>query len=136
MSERTDLVSALVEAINARDAEGIRRCLDRDVTVRRPLPDIGIASHPADVGTYRGVDEVVRALDALFEATGGIHLEIRELDEIGDVVVAEVLALIGPEEERSAQLVWSVMRFDAGQIVSTETFASRSAAQESITRGE
>jgi ketosteroid isomerase-like protein len=130
MSERADAVRAMIEAFNAADNDGLRRTLHPEITVRRPLPDVGISSHPSDAGTYHGLREVIRELNNLIQRLGGIEVEVRTLEEVEkDGVLFEFLALIGPAEERTAQLGWSLFRFKDGLIISTETFATESAAR-------
>jgi ketosteroid isomerase-like protein len=133
MSDRGDAVRAMIAAFNAADSDALRRCLHPEITVRRPLPDVGIPSHPSDTGSYHGLREVIRELKALIERVGGINVEVRTLEELGDDgILFEFLALIGPADERTAQLGWSLFRFKDGLIVSTETFATESAARRSI----
>jgi ketosteroid isomerase-like protein len=133
MSERADTVRAMIEAFNAADSDALRRCFHPEITVRRPLPDVGIPSHASDTGSYHGVREVIRELTHLIQRVGGIEVEVRTLEEVGDDgVLFEFLALIGPAEERTAQLGWSFFRFKEGLIISTETFATESAARRTI----
>ncbi|MGA8217401.1 MAG: nuclear transport factor 2 family protein [Solirubrobacterales bacterium] len=133
MSDRADAVRAMIEAFNAADSDALRRSLHPEIIVRRPLPDVGIPSHPSDAGSYHGLREVIRELNHLIERVGGIEVEVRTLEEVGeDGVVFEFLALIGPASERTAQLGWSYFRFKDGLIVSTETFATESAARRAI----
>jgi ketosteroid isomerase-like protein len=123
----------MIDAFNAADSEALRRCLHPEITVRRPLPDVGIPSHPSDTGNYHGLRDVIRELKELIQRVGGIEVEVRTLEEVGDDgVLFEFLALIGPAEERTAQLGWSFFRFKDGLIVSTETFATESAARQTL----
>lgn len=136
MSERKGAVEEMIAAFNSDDEAALRRLLHPEVTVRRPLPDVGITSHPSDVGTYHGIDEVVPALGELRRAVGGLEVEIRRTEDVGpDGQLFEFLALIGPPEERTAQLGWALFRFAGGLIVSTETFATESAARATIAGG-
>jgi SnoaL-like domain len=133
MSDRADAARAMIEAFNAADSDALGRSLHPEITVRRPLPDIGIPSHPSDIGSYHGSREVIRELNRLIQRLGGIEVEVRTLEEVGeDGVLFEFLALIGPAEERTAQLGWSLFRFKDALIISTETFATESAARRTL----
>lgn len=133
MSDRADAARAMIEAFNAADSDALRRSLHPEITVRRPLPDVGIPSHPSDTGRYYGLGEVIRELNHLIKRLGGIEVEVRTLEEVGeDGILFEFLALIGPAKERTAQLGWSLFRFKDGLIISTETFATESAARRSL----
>jgi hypothetical protein len=133
--DRAEAVREMIRAFNAGDAEALRRCLHAEITVRRPLPDVGIGPHPSDTGSYHGLDEVLPALAGLIETVGGIEVEIRRLEDVGeDGELFEFLALIGPGGDRIAQLGWSLFRFRDDLIFSTETFGSESAARAAISR--
>lgn len=133
MSDRADAARAMIEAFNVADSDALGRSLHPEITVRRPLPDTGIPSHPSDIGSYHGPREVIRELNRLIQRLGGIEVEVRTLEEVGeDGVLFEFLALIGPAEERTAQLGWSLFRFKDGLIISTETFATESAARRTL----
>ncbi len=71
------------------------------------------------------------------ESLGGMRFEIRWLEEVGeDGMLYELLVLIGPEDERSAQIVWYLSRFRDGLILSTTAFNTEALAREAIERGE
>jgi len=133
MSERAEAVRAMIAAFNASDTGALRECLHPEISVRSPLPDVGIPSHVSDAGAYHGQGEVIRELKRLTQRAGGIEVEIRTLEEVGDDgVLFEFLALIGSAGQRTAQLGWSLFRFKDGLILSTETFATESAARRTI----
>jgi ketosteroid isomerase-like protein len=136
MSDPTELVRSMIEAFNADDAEALRRCLHPDVTIRRPLPDVGAISHLTNAGSYQGLDEVIPMLGELIEKTDGIQVEIRTVEKVGsDAVLFEFLALIGQGGERAAQLGWSLFHVRDDLVISTETFPTESAARDTIARG-
>ena len=45
-------------------------------------------------------------------------------------------ALIGPETDRSAQIVWYLSRFREGLVLSTTAFNTEALAREAIERGD
>ena len=117
---------------------GGNRALLRDVGQRHPyLPEVGLTSHKSVTGVHRGTDEVERALRDAVESLGGMKFEIRWIEEVGDDgALYELLALIGPERERSAQIGWYLSRFRDGLVASTTAFNSEPLAREAIARRE
>ena len=58
-------------------------------------------------------------------------------EEVGDDgMLYELLVLIGPEDERSAQIVWYLSRFREGLVLSTTAFNTEALAREAIERGD
>jgi len=137
MSEREDVVRGAIAAFNEGDMSRVVEFVHPDMNLRQLLPEVGLASHQSVTGVFRGSAEVKRALREAVESLGGMRFEIRWLEEVGDDgALYELLALIGPEDERSAQIVWYLSRFRDGLILSTTAFNSESLAREAIERGE
>lgn len=130
MSEHADSLRRMIDAFNANDRDALRLCLHPEIIVRRPLPDVGVASRSSDLSTYKGRDEVVPALNRLIDRAGGIQVDVRRLEEVGDdEVVFEFLARIGPPDERTTWLGWSLFGFRDGLVASTETFGTEAEAR-------
>jgi ketosteroid isomerase-like protein len=135
VSANQDTVRKMIAAFNADDQDGLRTTLHPDISVRRPLPDLGIATAHSDMTSYHGVDEVLPALSGLIAATGGIRVDLRHLEDAGkDAVLFEFVAGMGPEETRTTWLGWSLFCFREGRIVSTETFATEAEARDAISK--
>jgi ketosteroid isomerase-like protein len=135
MIDKERIVREATEAFNSRDMARVTKYVHPELTVRRPLPDMG-ASQRSFVGSYRGPDELVEVLNEMIETLNGLQFEMRRVEEIGDnVLLYELLALIGPETERSAQLGWYVTYFRDGLILTTSAYATEAAAREAIERG-
>ena len=137
MSEREQVVRAAIEAFNAGDMGRVIEFVHPEMMLRQLLPEVGLTSHQSVTGVYRGQAEVEKALSDAVEALGGMHFEIRRVEEVGDDgMLYELLALIGPETERSAQIVWYLSRFRDGLVLSTTAFNTEALAREAIARGE
>lgn len=134
MSASEDAVRGMIAAFNASDEDELRRCLDPGITVRRPLPDVGLPSH-SDTGVYQGLDEVVPMLTDLQQRTGGIDVEVRQMEDVGEAsVLFEFIAQLGPADGRTTWLGWSLFELKAGRVASTQTFATEAQAREAISR--
>ncbi len=137
MSEREELVRGAITAFNEGDMSRVVEFVHPDMNLRQLLPEVGLASHQSVTGVFRGSAEVERALREAVESLGGMRFEIRWLEEVGeDGLLYELLVLIGPEDERSAQIVWYLSRFRDGLILSTTAFNTEALAREAIERGE
>jgi hypothetical protein len=133
MSEREDAVRGAIEALNAGDFSRVIEYVHPEMKLRQLLPEVGLASHESVTGVYRGSAEVEQALRDAAESLGGLHFEIRWIEEIGDDgALYELLALIGPEAERSAQIAWYLSRFRDGLVLSTTAFNTEAMAREAI----
>jgi hypothetical protein len=136
MSEREHVVRGAIEAFNAGDMKRVTEFVHPEMMLRQLLPEVGLASHESVTGVYRGEAEVERALSEAVESLGGMRFEIRWLEEVGDdAMLYELLVLIGPESERSAQIAWYLSRFRDGQVLSTTAFNTEALAREAIERG-
>jgi hypothetical protein len=137
MSEREDVVRAAIEAFNAGDMSRVVEFVRPEMMLRRLLPDVGLTSHQSVTGVYRGSAEVEKALRDAVESLGGLRFEIRWIEEIGDDgALYELLALVGPETERSAQIAWYLSRFRDGLVLSTTAFNDEAMAREAIAHGD
>ncbi len=137
MSEREDVVRGAITAFNEGDMSRVIEFAHPEMIMRQLLPEVGLTSHESFTGVYRGPAEVERTLREAVESLGGMRVEIRWLEEVGDDgMLYEVLVLMGPEDERSAQIAWYLSRFRDGLILSTTAFNTESLAREAIERGE
>lgn len=137
MSDREEIVRAAIEAFNTGDMKGVVDYVHPEMTLNQLLPEVGLGSHESVTGVYRGSEEVEMGLKNAVESLGGMRLEIRWLEEIGaDGLLYELLAMIGPEAERSAQIAWYLSRFRDGLVFSTTAFSTESMAREAIARGD
>jgi SnoaL-like domain len=137
MSEREDLVRGAIEAFNEGDMTRVIEFVHPQMMLRQLLPEVGLASHPSVTGTHRGSAEVEQALSEAVDALGGMHLDLRWVEEVGDDgLLYEVLALMGPKEAQSAQVVWYLSRFRDGLVLSTTAFNTEALAREAIEGGE
>lgn len=136
MNDRERIVREATEAFNSGDIARVTKYVDPEMTLRQPLPDMGLTRHQAFTGSYRGRDELAGVLNEMTNTLNGLRFEMRRVEEIGeDVLLYELLAVIGPESERSAQLGWYLTRFRGGLILSTTAYATEAAAREAIDRG-
>jgi hypothetical protein len=137
MSEREDLIRGAIAAFNEGDMGRVIEFVHPEMILRQLLPEVGLTSHQSFTGVYRGPAEVERALREAVESLGGMRLEIRWLEEVGDDgMLYELLVLIGPEDERSAQIVWYLSRFRKGLVLSTAAFNTEALAREATERGD
>jgi hypothetical protein len=137
MSEREDVIRAAIEAFNAGDISRVVEYVHPEMMLRQLLPEVGLTSHQSVTGVYRGSAEVEKALRDAIESLGGLQFEIRWIEEVGDDgALYELLALIGPEAERSAQIAWYLSRFRDGVVLSTTAFNTEAMAREAIARGD
>jgi hypothetical protein len=137
MSEREDVLRAAIAAFNAGDLSRVIEYVHPEIMLRQLLPEVGLTSHESVTGVYRGSAEVEKALRDAVDSLGGMQFEIRWIEEIGnDGALYELLALIGPEAERSAQMAWYLSRFRDGLVVSTTAFNTEAMAREAIARGD
>jgi hypothetical protein len=137
MSEREDLVRGAIAAFNEGDMSRVIEFVHPEMILRQLLPEVGLTSHQSVTGVYRGPEEVERALREAVEVLGEMQFEIRWLEEVGDDgMLYELLVLIGPEDERSAQIVWYLSRFREGLVLSTTAFNTEALAREAIERGD
>jgi hypothetical protein len=137
VAEREQVIRDAVEAFNTGDMSRVVEFVHPEMLLRQLLPEVGLTSHKSVTGVHRGADEVERALREAVESLGGMQFEIRWIEEVGDDgALYELLALIGPETERSAQIVWYLSRFRDGLVASTTAFNTEPLAREAIARGE
>jgi hypothetical protein len=137
VSERENVVRGAIEAFNEGDMSRVTEFVHPQMMLRQLLPEVGLTSHASVTGTHRGATEVEKALKDAVESLGGMRFEIRWLEEVGDDgMLYELVALIGPEEARSAQIVWYLSRFREGLVLSTTAFNTEALAREAIARGE
>jgi hypothetical protein len=137
MSDREEIVRAAIEAFNAGDMKRVVEYVHPEVTLNQLLPEVGLTSHESVTGVYHGSDEVEKGLRDAVESLGGMKLEIRRLEEVGDDgMLCELVALLGPEAERSAQIAWYLSRFRDGLVLSTTGFNTESMARDAIARGD
>lgn len=133
MSDQGDGVRRMIAAFNAGDKDALRECLHPQITVRRPLPDVGITSQPSDVGAYQGLEEVVSMLTELIRRTGGIHVDVRRVEEVGeDSALFEFIASLGPPGDSTTWLGWALFGFRDGLVASTETFGTEAQARAAL----
>ena len=136
MTAREELVRRAVAAFNERDWPGLQGTSHPESSLSRPVPDVGQTSYPSFNGTYRGPAEIAEASRQVVESLGGLQVELRQAEELGDDgLLCEYLLLIGPEADRSAQLAWIVHRFRDGLILTNTNFSTKDAAREAIERG-
>jgi hypothetical protein len=137
MSEREDLIRAAIEAFNAGDMSRVIEYVHPEMILRQLLPEVGLTSHESVTGVFHGSAEVEKALRDAVESLGGMQFEIRWIEEVGDDgALYELLALIGPPAERSAQIAWYLSRFRDGVVLSTAAFNTEAMAREAIARGD
>ena len=137
MNEREEVIPGANDAFNAGDMSRVVGYVHPEMMLRQLLPEVGLTSHESVTGVYRGSAEVEKALSDAVESLGGMRFEIRWVEEIGDDgALYELLALIGPETEQSAQIAWYLSRFRDGLVLSTTAFNTEAMAREAIARGE
>jgi hypothetical protein len=137
VNEREEVVRGAIDAFNAGDMARVVEYVHPEMMLRQLLPEVGLTSHESVTGVYRGSAEVEKALSDAVESLGGMRFEIRWVEEIGDDgALYELLALIGPEAERSAQIAWYLSRFRDGLVLSTTAFNTEAMAREAIARGD
>jgi SnoaL-like domain len=137
VNEREEVVRGAIDAFNAGDMARVVEYVHPEMMLRQLLPEVGLTSHESVTGVYRGSAEVERALSDAVDSFGGMRFEIRWVEEIGDDgALYELLALIGPEAERSAQIAWYLSRFRDGLVLSTTAFNTEAMAREAIARGD
>jgi hypothetical protein len=137
VSEREQVIRSAIEEFNKGDMSRVMNYVDAEMVLRQLLPEVGLTSHQSVTGEYRGRDDVEKALSEAVESLGGLRFEIRWIEEVGDDgALYELVALIGPEAERSAQIAWYLSRFRDGLVASTTAFSTEAMAREAIEHGE
>lgn len=112
-----------VDAWNARDMDGFVALAHPDVEFRSRLTDVEGAA-------YRGHDGVRQYFADLSETFGDVHMEIEEIEERGDWVVAK-LRLIATGSASGAHIGWEVhqaTRYRSGLAVETHSERTRGEA--------
>jgi hypothetical protein len=136
MSSRERIIREAVEAFNSGDMERTADFAHPEITLRQPLPDVGPTSHPSFTGSYRGRTELMGILNQMVEVLNGVQLELRWTEEVGDDgLLYEMVVLIGPENDRSAQISWYLSRFRDDLVLSSTAYVTEAAAREAIERG-
>ena len=136
MSEREDVVRGAIGAFNEGDMTRVIEFVHPQMMLRQLLPEVGLTGHSSVTGTHRGSEEVGEALSKAVESLGGMHLDLRWAEEVGDDgLLYEVLAKMGPEDAQSAQMVWYLSRFRDGLVLSTTAFNTEALAREAIEDG-
>jgi hypothetical protein len=137
VNERKEVVRGAIDAFNAGDMARVVEYVHPEMMLRQLLPEVGLTSHESVTGVFHGSAEVEKALRDAVEALGGMQFEIRWIEEVGDDgALYELLALIGPEAERSAQIAWYLSRFRDGVVLSTTAFNTEAVAREAIARAD
>jgi SnoaL-like domain len=136
MTDREQLARRAITAVNEGDWDGLKDCIHPDMKLSQPVPDVGQTHYESYPGTYHGRRETVDLLRQFAEKAKGIQIDLRRAEDVGDDgLLYEFVWLIGPEEERSAQLVWGLSRFEEGLVLSSSIFATEAAARAAIARG-
>jgi hypothetical protein len=136
MKSPEEIVREAVDAFNSGDMARTVKLAHPEMILRQPLPDVGLTSHRSFMGSYRGPGEIEAVLNEMVETLNGVQLELRRTEEVGDdALLYEVLVLIGPETERSAQIGWYLSHFRDGLFLSTTAYGTEAAAREAIERG-
>jgi hypothetical protein len=137
VGEREQVIRDAVEAFNTGNMSRVVEFVHPEMLLRQLLPEVGLTSHQSVTGVHRGADEVEKALREAVESLGGMEFAIRWIELVeDDGALYELLALIGPEADRSAQIVWYLSRFRDGLVASTTAFNTETLAREAIARGE
>ncbi len=137
MSEREDVVRGAIAAFNEGDMSRVIEFAHPEMNMRQLLPEVGLTSYQSFTGVYRGRPRSSGRCGKPSNRSAEMRVEIRWLEEVGDDgMLYEVLVLIGPEDERSAQIAWYLSRFRDGLILSTAAFNTEALAREAIERGE
>jgi SnoaL-like protein len=136
MTDREQIVRRAVEALNESDWETLADCIHPEMKLSQPVPDVGQTQYESYPGTYHGRREAIDLLRQFAERADGVRIDLRRMEEIGDDgLLYEFVWLIGPEEERSAQLAWGLSRFKGSQVLSSSIYATEDAARAAVARG-
>jgi limonene-1,2-epoxide hydrolase len=136
MTERERIARRAIAALNEEDWPGLENCIDPDMRLSQPVPDVGQTEYTSYVGTYHGRDEAMAILRRFAEEAEELEIELRRIETVGDDgLLYEFVWLIGPEARRSAQLAWGLSRFKDGRVLSSSIFSSEDAARAAIARG-
>ena len=124
MGEAADLVRAAFERANANDPDGLAALCTEDV-VFRDVPEI------PDSATYRGRDGIRQWLRTVRESSDDLHLRIGELEERGDVVMAETGAQMHGRSSGAGVegQFWTVWRVRDGLIAYHHGYSRREDAR-------
>ncbi len=136
MTDREQIVRHAIDALNQGDWESLADCIHPEMRLSQPLPNVGQTQYESIPGTFHGRREAVSLLRQFAEQAGEVRIDLRRAEEVGeDGLLYEFVWLIGPEENRAAQLAWALSRFKDGLVLSSSVFTTEEAAREAIARG-
>jgi uncharacterized protein len=126
MSENVDKVRRAYEAFNRGDSEGMVADIAPDFEY------VATGTVPGVEGTYRGVEGLRQFLESFWGEFDEPRVEIRELIEAGDQVVA-ALTFQGRGKQSGVETkwdLWHVLTLRDGLAVRQQAFTSESEALE------
>ena len=124
--ENVDTTRRGFQAFNERDLDGLLAALDEDVEL---VPILA-----AMEGGYRGHDGARRWWAGLLDGFPDINVEVLEVRDLGEVIVA-VVRVSGRGAESATPFdatVWQVHQFRGGKCVSWHAYSSKSEALEAV----
>ena len=105
--ENVEIVKEAYRALNAGDIEGFLASIDRDVEFTSLIAEV-------ESETFRGHDGVRRWWHEVVLPLGGLQGEVEEARDLGDTVLARVVATYRPRGVEVRQTIWQVVRYREG----------------------
>ena len=96
-----------INAVNHGDVEGFLDSADPDVEFRSLIAEV-------EGETFRGHDGVRRWWHEVVVPLGGLNGEVEEVRDLGDTVLARVVATYRPTGVEVRQTIWQVVRYREG----------------------
>jgi ketosteroid isomerase-like protein len=110
-------------AVNRGDLEAFLADCHRDVQFTSLIAE-------AEGGTFRGHDGVRRWWREVVIPLGGLHGEFQELRDLGDTVLAKLVAAYSPRGVEVPQTLWNVVRYRDGMAIWWQFFRTEEEALE------
>jgi hypothetical protein len=136
MTGREEIVRRAISALNEGDWETLEGCIHPEMRLSQPVPNVGQTQYRSYPGTYHGRTEAIELLSKFAGDAEEVRIDMRRAEEVGDDgLLYEFVWLIGPANQRSAQLAWALSRFRDGLVLSSSIFPTEDAARAAMARG-
>jgi ketosteroid isomerase-like protein len=121
--ENVTLLRAAYAAVNRLDLDGLLATVHSDVEFTSLIAE-------AEGETFRGHDGIKRWWTEVVLPLGGLHGELDEIRDLGDTVIARIVATYRPSGVDVGQTIWQVTRYRDGKSIWWQFFRTEEEARE------
>jgi ketosteroid isomerase-like protein len=121
--ENVEALRRAYAAVNHGDLDGLLATVHPDVEFTSLVAE-------AEGETFRGHDGVRRWWTEVALLLGGLRGEFEEIRDLGDTVIARIVATYRPRGVEVRQRVWHVVRYRDGMVTSWQFFRTADEALE------